>query len=819
MAPRTTSPRNSGAARARPTAPRLTWDTAVGVSGLPGATVIGRRGERLGIRTVRDLAFSVPRRWVDVGAPRSVLELRHLGPGHQVWARLRLVSVHARPSRRRNLLRTSALLADDMGGTIEAIWFGRQYVERRIGPPGTWLRVVGRTGLDPSGRVNLAGPEFEREDQAGVLSGGGLIPVYRLTEGVRARTLRRAIRAALDTLGPYPDYLDAQVRGDRMDIGAAVSALHFPTDRESLDRALDRLAFDELLALQVGMVSRRRARERDQGSVVEVADTRARAAIEAVESVIGAQVAARAGTSVDPRTPAEAGPRTRLTDDQMAAVRAIRSDLASGRPMMRLVQGDVGSGKTAVAALAMAFVADAGGQSALLAPTDLLARQHAATLSRLLEPLGHEVVLLTASVTAAERRAALELAAAPMPAGLMGRSRGLVFVGTQSLIGEGVGFTDLRLAVVDEQHRFGVADREALSRKGRSVHVLLMTATPIPQVLGQVLHADLDVTDLRAAPAGRLTVATGIKRPDALAGTWAKVREEARLGHRTFVVVPLIEPEGADTDEGPEGSGVDGSGDGHGSSRAAGAFAARSPDAAGPSHPDGLSDGLSTVAGSVPGPVDGSVPSADLSAESEAARLTELLGSLRVGMVHGRLKPARRDEVMAAFRDGELDVLVGTTVVEVGVDVPEATLMIIEGADRFGLAQLHQLRGRVGRGMVQSWCVLVSDAPGDSVAMTRLKAVKDTTDGFALAELDIELRREGELLGLRQSGLPPLRVADLGDAHHRAMTREARERAERLVTADGRLVGLAQGLDRELRDGWLARIGAGDVLRADELDG
>jgi ATP-dependent DNA helicase RecG len=304
-----------------------------------------------------------------------------------------------------------------------------------------------------------------------------------------------------------------------------------------------------------------------------------------------------------------------------------------------------------------------------------------------------------------------------------------------------------------------------------------MTATPIPQVLGQVLHADLDVTDLRAAPQGRIPVRTAIRHPSQLDRLWRLVQDEAAAGHRTFVVVPLIEPEGSD-DEGEDA-------------------------------PEPAEQELAQ---------DPSVPSSDLSAESEATRLTGLLG-LRVGMVHGRLKPATRDEVMERFRDGELDVLVGTTVVEVGVDVPEATLMIVEGADRFGLAQLHQLRGRVGRGTAESWCALVSDAPPDSVAMERLRAVERTTDGFALAELDIELRREGELLGLRQSGLPPLRVADLGDRRHREMTREARERAEGLVGSDGRLAAGHERLDDELRDGWLVRIGAGDVLRADELDG
>lgn len=771
MAARTTGTRSPRRAGVRAPESPLHWDTPIGASGLPGASTLGRRGDRLGIATVRDLVFSVPRRWIDAGMPRSVLELRHLGPGQQMRARLQLRALHVAPTRRRGLVRTVARLADDTGDTIEAVWFGRQFVERRIGPAGTWLLMTGKTGLDPSGRVNLAGPEFEREDQPGTLPGGGLLPVYRLTQGVRARTIRRAVRQVLDRLGDYPEYLDGATRGDRMPIGTAIAALHFPPDRASLDHALERLAFDELLALQVGMVSRRRIRERDQGVVVSVADARAREAREAIEAVIGAQVAALAAPS------AHAGPSIRLTADQVVAVDAVRSDLASGRPMMRLVQGDVGSGKTAVAALAMAFVADAGGQSALLAPTDLLARQHAATLARLLEPIGHEVILLTASVTAAERRGALELAAAPMPAGLLGRSRGLVFVGTQSLIGEAIDFADLRLAVVDEQHRFGVADREALSRKGRSVHVLLMTATPIPQVLGQVLHADLDVTDLRAAPVGRLPVQTAIRHPSQLDRLWQHVGEEAASGHRTFVVVPLIEPEGADTEDADEEPAADA---------------------------DASDAGASTP---------------DLSAESEAARLTELLAPLRVGMVHGRLKPAVRDEVMARFRDGELDVLVGTTVVEVGVDVPEATLMIVEGADRFGLAQLHQLRGRVGRGTAQSWCVLVSDAPADSVAMTRLQAVRETTDGFRLAELDIELRREGELLGLRQSGLPPLRVADLADRRHRAMTREARERAEALVGGDGRLVDGQARLDGELRDGWLARIGAGDVLRAEEIDG
>ena len=326
----------------------------------------------------------------------------------------------------------------------------------------------------------------------------------------------------------------------------------------------------------------------------------------------------------------------------------------------------------------------------------------------------------------------------------------LVVVGTHALIQDAVSFAGLGLVVIDEQHRFGVDQRGALEAKagGRSPHVLLMTATPIPRTLGQVLYADLDVSDLRTPPAGRVRIRTGIRRPDDLDGTWQRVRAEAAAGHRTFVVVPLIE-EGTD-----EADGV-------------------------------------------------------VAAESEAVRLRELLHPLRVGMVHGRLKPAERDAEMSRFRDGELDILVGTTVVEVGVDVPEATMMIVEGADRFGLAQLHQLRGRVGRGSIESFCVLVSEST-DEVAQIRLKAVADTNDGFELAEKDFELRKEGDVLGLAQSGFPRLRVASLQVASHRDLAVRARAHAEALLDADGRMVPPRPALSAELESGWLRRVAAAE---------
>jgi ATP-dependent DNA helicase RecG len=560
--------------------------------------------------------------------------------------------------------------------------------------------------------------------------------------------------------GHYPEYLPEAAAGAEerlVAIAEALESAHYPDDFGRRDAALRRLGFDELLALQIGMVSRDRRRRLAVGEPVAVDAARVREAEELVEGVISEQIRARG-----------AAEPARLTPDQVAAVDRIVADLAQPRPMMRLLQGDVGSGKTAVAALALAFVADAGRQGALLAPTDLLARQHAASLERLLRPLGHGVTLLTGSLAAAERRQAVELIAAP-PAGMgMDVSSGRVIVGTHALVQEGVGFADLALAVVDEQHRFGVAQREALATKGRSPHVLLMTATPIPRSLGQIMLSDLDVSDLRTPPAGRLRIGTGVRRTEDLAGprdepskgAYPLIVREVRAGRRAFVVVPLVEE------------------DEESAARSAGEVAAALPE-----HLRLAAEGMGLPADPAP----------------------------RVGVVHGQMKAADRDATMDLFRRGELDVLVGTTVLEVGVDVPEATVMLILDADRFGLAQLHQLRGRVGRGEAQSYCILVSDS-ADETAMIRLRALEEHDDGFDLAELDLELRREGELLGLSQSGLPTLRIASLRNREDRERAARAREVAESLVDDRGSLLPGHEALARELSDGWLARVGAGEVL-------
>ena len=736
-----------------PTDPVELLDQPVGLSGLAAAHVLRRSGRRLGVETVRDLLFHLPRRYDDLREMRTLDDLHAAPDGAVVSARVRVTNVRVQQSFRRRVQVTTAFLADETG-TAEATWFGRRFIERRL-HTGDELIVSGKLKHRGFGIV-FDDPEFQKADADNLLHVGRIVPVYRLTAGLTAARLRQAMREALDKAGyAYPEYLAPALRAEEQvpPIAEALEHAHYPTTFETRDAALRRLAFDELLALQLGMVARRRARGRSRATAV-VADTLRDGAIRAA---LEASLARKLGHEAA------------LTPDQARSIDEIRADVARPVPMLRLVQGDVGSGKTAVAAWALAAAALEGRQGALLAPTDLLARQHASTVGDLVEDLAVPVTLLTGSLTGESRKKALE-AIATGQAGIV--------VGTHALFQEAVAFADLALAVVDEQHRFGVEQRGALEAKAtRGVpHVLLMTATPIPRTLGQVIYADLDVSTLRSAPAGRVPIRTGIRRPAELEGTWDKVREEAAAGRRTFVVVPRIgpaTPKGAD---------------------------------AGGDELDGFFDDDELL--------DEDVETAwAAAAEAEYERLGTLLAPLRVGLVHGRLKAADRDGQMARFRDGDLDVLVGTTVVEVGVDVTTATMMVIEGAERFGLAQLHQLRGRVGRGTDPSFCVLVSEAAEGTTEHARLKAVASTTDGFELAERDFELRREGDVLGLAQSGLPRLRVATLANATHRDLAARARVHAERLIGEDGEAPA-DPALVRELAGGWMRRVFAGDPASA-----
>jgi ATP-dependent DNA helicase RecG len=765
---RSLRPTAAAKAVAAPREPAEILDLPVGLSGIPAVASLRRGGRRMGVELVRDLLFHLPRRYDDLRELRRLGELRYLDDGTVASARVRVVDIGVQQTWRRRVQVTTAHLVDDTGFAT-ATWFGRRFVERRV-KAGDELLISGKI-KHRQGAVVFEGPDFQPADASNLLHVGRIVPVYRLTTGVTANRLRAAMRAALDAAGTrYPEYLPGDIReAQRLpEIGEALEAAHYPVTFEARDAALLRLAFDELLALQLGMVGRRRQRGRARTEPVPVSradDARIRASLEASLS-------------------RKLGFAAALTEDQARTLDEIRDDLARETPMLRLVQGDVGSGKTAVAAWALAAAALDGRQAALLAPTDLLARQHLETVASLLEELGISVVLLTGSLSAAARRNAVEA---------IGTGQAQVVVGTHALLQEAVSFADLALAVVDEQHRFGVEQRGALEAKASrgAPHVLLMTATPIPRTLGQVLYADLDVSTLRAAPVGRIAIRTGIRRPDDLEGTWDRVRAEAAEGRRTFVVVPRIGPAAG---AGAAAAGGDAGEDGAGASGGGG-------DAdAGWYGDDELPDEEVEEAWAA-------------AAEAEYARLTELLAPLRVGLVHGRLKPADRDAEMARFRDGGVDVLVGTTVVEVGVDVPEATLMVVEGAERFGLAQLHQLRGRVGRGTDRSFCVLVSTAQEGTTEHERLRAVAATTDGFELAEKDFELRREGDVLGLAQSGLPRLRVATLASAEHRELAPQARDWAERLLDERGTL-DAHPGLARELATGWLKRVYDGDPASA-----
>jgi ATP-dependent DNA helicase RecG len=720
---------------APPTEPLALLAAPLGESGLPAEATLRRAGRRLDLRTVRDLLFHLPRRYEDRREMHTIAQLRDLPDGATASVRVTVRSIHVEQTWRRRVQVTKAVLADETG-EAEATWFGRRFIEKRV-HAGQHLVVSGRLkqrGFSPV----FDDPEFSPEDGTDPLHAGRIVPVYRLTAGLTSARIREAIRAALDRAGlMYVEYLPAGLLATEglESISRAIDQVHYPASLEDRDAALRRLAFDELLALQLGMVGRRRQRGRTTSEPVIVDDVRDAA----VRAAISAALEAKVGRSIE------------LTTDQSAAMSAIRADLGRPQPMLRLLQGDVGSGKTAVAAHALALVAGLGRQAALLAPTDLLARQHAATVGDLLAPLGLGVTLLTGSLSADGRRKAVAAIAS---------GQAVVVVGTHALFQESVQFADLGLAVIDEQHRFGVEQRNLLEAKaGRAgapdggasaaPHVLLMTATPIPRTLGQVLYADLDVSDLRMAPTGRLAIRTAARTTAELDRLWRFVAEEAARDRRTFVVVPLIE--------------------------------AAEDDAA-------------------------------AAAEEEAVRLRDLLG-LPVGLVHGRMKAADRDAEMRRFRDGETRVLVGTTVIEVGVDVAEATVMVIEGAERFGLAQLHQLRGRVGRGIEQSYCVLVSDVTADSdpVAWARLQAIEALNDGFELAEKDFELRREGDVLGLAQSGLPHLRVASLQRLDHRELAKRARGHAETLLDLTGELRGVDLApLRHELTAGWLEPIWSGE---------
>jgi len=680
-----------------PRPPRLpNRDASVETLAGVGPRVAQRLG-KLGLRTVGDLADHLPRAfldWSEAGGFDQVLA------GTEATVRCTVERIGVRPTRRRNLKLVQASVRDDNGSRVTAVWFNQAWLVEQL-PPGTRVLLHGRLegGFGPpTFRVE----RHERDDGDAGLHTLGLVPVYPASEEVSTTKLRELTEAALRLARFYPDPLPVTVREvEGLPLRAdALTLAHRPESRADAERARERLAFEELLVLLVGLARRRRGAE--EGA-------RARALDEADGDLVAALRAS---------LPFE------LTPEQEAAIAAIRADLAQERPMQRLLQGDVGSGKTVVAFYALLRAVEAGQQGALMAPTETLAEQHFLTVEPLARGLGVAAVLLTSSLGARALGEARDRVAS---------GEAQLVVGTHALIQEGVAFRSLAVAVVDEQHRFGVEQRRAITGGGeRAPHVLHMTATPIPRTLAQVVYGDLAVTEIARPPRDRKPVVTAWVAHERSGEAYRRLRKHLEEGRQAYVVCPLVSESEAVEARAAEG-------------------------------------------------------------EAERLRNAELAG-FRVGCLHGKLPAAERRATMDRFKRRELDVLVATTVIEVGVDVPNATIMIVQEADRFGLAQLHQLRGRVGRGAEQSYCLLVS-RPRDELtenAQRRLQALVDTSDGFALAEVDLELRGEGELLGTRQSGLPALRFASL--TRDRELVERARAWAGRLAEEDGPLIAEADRL-------------------------
>jgi ATP-dependent DNA helicase RecG len=656
---------------------------------LPGVgPAVKKRLERLGLHTVGDLLGHRPFRYEEPVPERRMAEL---GRDEEVAISGEVLSVS---KRRRGRLQMLTARVTDGSATVSATWFNQPWLERQL-QPGTPVRLRGRQG-----RYGFDVRSFDIGDGE---STADFAPVYPASEEITAKKLRELVGAALPKSLPDPLPADLKHREALPERADALWALHRPRSLEEAEQGRRRLAFDELLLLQIWLARRRRERE--------------------------AEIAPALGPPGELVARYRDGLPFRLTEHQERAIAEIDGDLERSVPMQRLLQGEVGSGKTVVALYALLRAVEAGRRGALMAPTETLAEQHFLTLEEPCRALGISVALLTSSTPKRER-------------GLAPNAD--IVVGTHALIQEGVELRDLAVAVVDEQHRFGVEQRQALTKAAardaakrsgelgspdrlqrRSPHVLHMTATPIPRTLALTVYGDLAVSEITSPPADRKPITTAWVTEDRSAAAYARLRKHLDDGRQAYVVCPLIEE---------------------------------------------------------------SETSQAKAAEAEAERLQngELRG-YRVGLLHGRLRPVERRELMARFKARDLDVLVATTVIEVGVDVPNATIMIVQEADRFGLAQLHQLRGRVGRGAEQSYCLLISRAREDltDAAAERLEALVRTNDGFELAEVDLDIRGSGQLLGTRQSGLTDLHFAHL--RKDRPLLERAREVADDLVDVTGPL--------------------------------
>lgn len=694
------------------------------VTAVPGVgPSVATRLRHLGIRTVHDLLFYFPREHRDYSKLEKIAHI----PFNEMTTTMGLIweVETARTSGGRS--RTIATISDETG-KLRVTWFNQPYLQKQLkAAQGAYLVVTGvkqRFG----NKIEFSVRSHELPEQGDLLNTGRLVPTYSLTEGLHAKTLRRFTKWAVDRyVAMLSDHLPSAIRAEArlLPLSNAIAQIHYPENEEMLAAARRRLAFDELFLLQLGMQERRSRwqYEAPQGNAFHIDLAKVFIDPPASTEPVGARFIAPTQDNSESTTlsqtlwsiiatdrPFEATLSFRFTEAQRRVIcEILMSDLTQNKPMCRLLQGDVGAGKTAVAAAALFMTAVNGYQGAIMAPTELLAEQHARSISAMLEPFGIRTVLLTGSLRQRERamgRAAIENGEAG------------VAIGTHALIQEDVHFQRLGLVIIDEQHRFGVEQRDALRQKGYHPHMLVMTATPIPRTLALTLYGDLDVSVIDQLPPGRQTIITrwrtGARRNEA----YATIVHQVAQGHQAFIICPLIEE----------------------------------------------SESIAVKA-----------------ATTEYDRLQrEVFPNLRLGLLHGAMKPAEKDQVMRCFRDHELDVLVATSVIEVGIDVPNATVIVIEDADRFGLAQLHQFRGRVGRGKHQSFCYVLSADTGVQ-AQERLGVFQDTIDGFRLSEEDLRLRGPGDFFGVRQSGMPELRMADLSDTR---LIEQARTLATKLWQSD-----------------------------------
>ncbi len=629
--------------------------------------------EKLGIRTLEDLVRTYPRSYEDRRSPKAVSSLTD---GEKALVRARVLLVTKGRGFGRN--RTLRILAEDSSGRLEVLFFHAAYLDKAF-RSGNEYFFFGKV-KNENGRITMFQPDFG----GGADGAEGILPVYSLSKGVSQKDMRSYMAQALELLKDQPEPLPASVIEKRglAPLSRALGSIHFPENESAYKIARYRLIYEEFFCLRSALLlsKDRFGQGREGRSVVSGGSVRFVSAL-----------------------PYE------LTSAQKRCLDEILKDMAGTRAMNRLLQGDVGSGKTAVAAAALAEAAGAGLQAAFMAPTEILARQHFENLSRWFGPLGIRTDILIGSLTASERKKALERIAS-------GETD--VVVGTHAVISEGVVFHDLALVITDEQHRFGVNQRKKLNQKGENPDVLVMTATPIPRTLAVVLYGDLDVSVIDELPPGRIPIKTLSYTEQSRREAYRLMLDELKKGRQAYIVAPYIED--PDSREGRSAEGL---------------YAEFRKE-----HPD-----------------------------------------ISCGLVHGLLKQSEKDEVMEAFKRGDISVLIATVVIEVGIDVPNASVMIIEDSERFGLAQLHQLRGRVGRGGYLSYCLLIL-GEAQEIARQRAEILCGSSDGFYIAEKDLDMRGPGELFGFRQHGLPQLSLAD--PARHLEVARRAGEDAAELLAAD-----------------------------------